>query len=234
MDAHLGQVLTHPPSGAVGDRRRLGAAVVCALALLGACGGGGGTGAPAPTSTSTSTSTTTAGGAGAPDASPTTTRADEAGAGGIDPLRSASTATVTVAATNRDTALLRAVRAARHEGYDRVVFEFANVLPGYRIGYVPRPVLADGSGAEVGVDGAHMVQVVFENALDADLSQESAPKTYTGPDRLRPGTPEVVELVRVGGFEGRLTWAIGLRDRVDFRVTTLASPPRVVVDVRNH
>ena len=197
--------------------------------MLGACGGepGGSQQAPA-----TSTSTTAA---PAPEpGGPTTTRADEAGPGGIDPLAGASTRTVTVAATNRDTALLRAVRAARHEGYDRIVFEFANVLPGYRVGYATRPVLADGSGAEVAVEGAHVMELVFENALDADLSKESAPRTYTGPDRIRPGTPEVVELVRTGGFEGKLSWVAGLRDRVDFRVTTLSSPPRVVVDVRNH
>jgi hypothetical protein len=74
----------------------------------------------------------------------------------------------------------------------------------------------------------------MENALDADLSRPSAPRTYTGPHRLAPGTPEVVELARTGGFEGVLTWAAGLRDRVDFRVTTLAAPARLVVDFRNH
>ena len=239
MNPVLGQVPARPPSGSGKDRpewarRRLAATIVGALALLGACGDGGGTGGPAGTASSTSASTSTTAAALPTPGPSATTRADEAGPSGIDAMRGASTATVTVAATNRETALLRAVRAARHEGYDRVVFEFGNVLPGYRVGYVARPVLADGSGQEVAVDGAHVVQVVFENALDADLSQESAPRTYTGPDRLRPGTPEVVELVRTGGFEGRLTWVIGLRDRVDFRVTTLTSPPRVVVDLRNH
>ena len=72
------------------------------------------------------------------------------------------------------------------------------------------------------------------NALDADLAEEGAPPTYTGPNRFSPGTPEVIELVRTGGFEGVLTWAIGLNDRVDFRVLTLQDPPRLVIDVRNH
>lgn len=181
--------------------------------------------------TSTSPATTTT--AAAPGAT-TTTKADEAGGGGIDPLTGASTATKSVAATNTETALLNAVRAARHEGYDRVVFEFRNVLPGYQIGYVDRPVRADGSGDEVTVAGDHVVVARFENALDADLTQESAPLTYTGPQRFSPGTPEVIELVRTGGSEGVLTWAVGLHDRVDFRVFTLMSPPRVVIDFRNH
>ena len=207
---------------------RLVVAVACALVLLAGCAGAEDAGKPDVAATST-----TPGSPPATDTSPTTL-ADEAGPGGIDPLAGASTATITAAATNPETALLRAVRVARHEGYDRIVFEFANVLPGYRVGYVQRPVRADGSGEEITVDGAHVMEAVFENALDADLSQESAPRTYTGPDRLRPATPEVVELARVGGFEGLLTWIVGVRDRVEFRVITLATPPRVVIDLRNH
>ena len=117
---------------------------------------------------------------------------------GIDPMDGASTDPVTVPATNTETALHTDVRAARHEGYDRVVFAFRNVLPGYDVRYIDRPVTADGSGDEVAVDGAYVVQVRMESALDADLEQEGAPPTYTGPTRFSPGTPEVVELVRTG------------------------------------
>jgi hypothetical protein len=152
----------------------------------------------------------------------------------IDTLPTASTKPVTVQPTNRDTALLTAVRAARHEGYDRIVFEFANAVPGYDVRYVPAPIHQDGSGEVVAVKGAHLLRVRMGNALDADLTKPSAPQTYTGPRRFDPGMPEVAELVRVGGFEAALTWVAGLRDRVDFRVTTLQSPPRLVVDVRNH
>jgi hypothetical protein len=153
---------------------------------------------------------------------------------GVDPLEGASDQPAVGASENTDTALLTAVRAARHEGYDRVVFEFADDVPGYDVRYADGPVQADGSGDEVPVDGAHVVVVRMENALDADLSEPDAPMTYTGPARLSPSTPEVSELVRVGGFEGVLTWAVGLADRVDFRVTTLTGPPRLVIDFRNH
>jgi len=139
-----------------------------------------------------------------------------------------------VRAKNTETALLTGVRAARHEGFDRVVFEFRNDLPGYDVRYVKRPVVQDGSGAEVAVKGGFVVLVRMENALDADLTQESAPLTYKGPNRLSPGTPEVVELVRTGGFEAVLSWAVGLNDRVDFRVSALRNPARLVVDFRNH
>jgi hypothetical protein len=153
---------------------------------------------------------------------------------GIDPMTGASTQPVRVPATNRRTALLTAIRAARHEGYDRIVFQFARAIPGYRVRYVKRPVREDGSGRRVPVKGGFVLRVRIDNASGADLTQESAPATYTGPLRFDPHTPEVAELVRAGDFEGVLTWVAGLRDRVDFRVTTLKAPHRLVVDVRNH
>jgi hypothetical protein len=153
---------------------------------------------------------------------------------GIDTLAGAGTKPVIAAARNQRTALLTDVRAARHEGDDRVVFEFAQSLPGYDVRYVQRPVRQDGSGKAVDVAGTYVAVVRMENALDADLTKPSAPRTYTGPLRISPGMPEIAELVRTGGFEGVLTWAVGVRDRVDFRVTTLTSPPRVIVDFRNH
>lgn len=202
-------------------RRRLGSfLLLAAVALLfGACGSNDDE-PSATTQATTGTQTVTQSGTGTVD--------------GIDPMDEASTDPVTVPATNEETALLTDVRAARHEGYDRVVFEFGNVVPGYDVRYVAKPVHADASGLVVPVAGNHVVQVRMENALDADLTHESAPPTYTGPQRFSPGTPEVVELVRAGGFEAVLTWVAGLNDRVDFRVLTLQGPPRLVVDFRNH
>ena len=171
-------------------------------------------------------------------ASPATTQAPTTGTttprGGIDTMPDASTRPVHVAAANEETALLTDVRAARPEGFDRVVFEFRNVLPGYDVRHVSRPIRQDGSGRIVEIAGSSVVRIQMENALDADLSRASAPLTYAGPRRFTPGTPEVVELVRSGGFEGILTWVAGLQDPVDFRVTTLAAPPRLIVDFRNH
>jgi hypothetical protein len=165
-----------------------------------------------------------------------TTRADE---GGIDPMNDASTTPVSVPVppdASGGAALLSAVRASRHEGYDRVVFEFTatSSLPGYSVSYVEKPATEDGSGKQVDVAGDHVVLVRMEHASGADLTKESAPQTYTGPTRFTPGTPEVTELVRTGDFEGVLSWAIGVHDKVAFRVTTLQDPARLVVDLQNH
>src|SRR4051794_33967265 len=201
--------------------------VVLALLALAGCGGESKRASNSATDPSTSETVTAP-----PETATGDTGTDTSG--GIDPLAGAGTDPVVAKATNTRTALLTAVRAARHEGYDRVVFEFANALPGYDVRYVERPVLEDASGRNVAVEGAAVLRVRMENALDADLSKESAPSTYTGPRRFSPGTPEVAELVRSGGFEGVLTWVIGVRDRVNFKASTLESPPRIVVDLRNH
>jgi hypothetical protein len=196
--------------------------VVVAVQVAG-CGGESDRGATTSPTTATSGATTQT-----PTTDTTTPQ------GGIDTMPGASTEPVHVPAANQETALLIDVRAARHEGFDRLVFEFRNVLPGYDVRYVSRPVRQDGSGRIVAIAGGSVVRIRMENALDADLSQASAPLTYTGPQRFTPGTPEIVELARSGGFEGVLTWVAGLQDPVDFRVTTLAEPPRLIVDFRNH
>jgi hypothetical protein len=146
-------------------------------------------------------------------------------------LEGASTTPVAWTSPITETALLTGVRAASHPGYDRVVFEFENGIPGYDVGYVEPPILADGSGDEVAVVGGAVLVVRMEPALDADLTQESAPPTYTGPTRFSPSTSTVVELVRTGGFEAVLTWAVGVDEKRPFRVTRLQNPARIVIDV---
>ena len=167
--------------------------------------------------------------------SPTPTTTD--GAGGIDPLEGAGTTPVEGAANGSDSALLDRLAVGRHEGYDRVVFQFKNVLPGYKVWYTTEPLKEDGSGNPVDVKGAAVVVVRMEPASGFDLNTGEGVMTYKGPRRIdgsAAGTSVVQELVRTGDFEAVLSWAIGLSDKVDFRVRTATSPPRLIVDFRNH
>lgn len=173
------------------------------------------------------------GGYSLPSSTPTATT----GTGGIDPLEGASTTPVEGAANGSDTALLERVAVGRHEGYDRVVFQFRNALPGYKVEYVQPPLKEDGSGNSVTIKGNAFLVVRMEPASGFDLSTGEGVMIYKGPRRLEgsaAGTSVVQELVRTGDFEAVLTWAIGLSDKVDFRVQTAASPLRLVVDLRNH
>jgi hypothetical protein len=193
--------------------------VVAALALLAACGDGGTGTSPTTAPGGATTSPTTAGSA-------TTTSA---------PLPGAATTPTSVAGTGPGpVALLRDVRAARQEGFDRIVFEFeGTTLPGAEVRYVERPVLEDGSGNEVTVAGEAVLQVRMRPASGVDLSGATFREAYTGPRRFGPsGTAVVQEVVRTGDFEAVLTWVAGLQARAPFLVSTLADPPRLVVDVR--
>lgn len=193
-----------------------------ALLAVSGCGGSNTSSPPTgassvPTSTSPTTSTT--------------------GTSGIDPLEGAATTPVEVAASGSDTALLERIAVGRHEGYDRVVFQFQNALPGYKVEYVQPPLTEDGSGKPVSVKGSAIVSVRMEPASGFDLNTGEGVLTYKGPKRIdgsSAGASVVQELVRTGDFEAVLTWAIGLSDTVDFRVQTATSPDRLIVDFRNH
>jgi len=195
---------------------------VTAATLLAAsgCGGSHKSSAP-PSGYSVSTST------------PTTTTT----ATGIDPLEGAGTTPVVAAATSSGTALLNRIAVGRHEGYDRVVFQFQNALPGYRVEYVQPPLKEDGSGKPVRVQGNAVVVVRMDPASGFDLNTGEGVMVYKGPRRIdasAAGTSVVQELVRSGDFEAVLSWAIGLSDKVDFLVRTATSPSRLIVDFRNH
>ena len=163
---------------------------------------------------------------------PTTTTT----ATGIDPLEGAGTTPVVAAATSSGTALLDRIAVGRHEGYDRVVFEFQNELPGYRVQYVQPPLKEDGSGNPVSIQGNAVVVVRMEPASGFDLNTGEGVMVYKGAKRIdasAAGTSVVQELVRSGDFEAVLSWAIGLSDKVDFRIQTATSPSRLIVDFRN-
>jgi hypothetical protein len=157
--------------------------------------------------------------------------------GGIDPLQGAGTNPAGGDAQGEGTSLLERIGVARHEGYDRAVFQFGNNLPGYRIRYRHPPFAEDGSGNPVDVEGSAFVEVRMEPASGFDLETDEGRLVYKGPKRIEGanvGTSVVRELVRTGDFEAVLTWVIGLSDRVDFRVRTLENPTRLVIDFRNH
>lgn len=126
--------------------------------------------------------------------------------------------------------LLTAVRAAHQPGYDRVVFEFEDDVPGYSVRYVERPISEDGSGHPVEVSGDSVIEVLMKDASGADLSGAELRLTYTGPNRIDPGTPVVTELVRTGDYEATLTWVIGVRGRPGFNVSTVTNN-RLVIEV---
>jgi hypothetical protein len=172
-----------------------------------------------------------------PPASGSTTSTAPAPATTTEPLAGADTTPVSAAATANDTALLERVALGRHEGFDRVVFQFrGDGLPGYRVEYATPPFTEDGSGDRVSVDGNAFVVVRMEPASGFDLNTGEGQIVYKGPKRVEgsaAGTTGIKEVVRTGDFEAVLTWTIGLEGKVPFLVTTASSPARLIVDFRN-
>jgi hypothetical protein len=175
------------------------------------------------TTTTAPRASTTAATSPATSRTPTTTAAPEDLSGfQTDPFRQERPATVPPVPT------VVGVRVARHDGFDRVVFDIDGALPGaVDVRPVDR-VVADGSGAAVAVAGRAFLRVRFEGAQAHDDQGRPTVAARTTAD-----LPAVEEAVLAGDFEGNVTVALGLNAPAPFRVLELSGPTRVVVDVRS-
>lgn len=135
-------------------------------------------------------------------------------------------------APSGDMAHLVAVTLGEDGGFDHLVLEFADRVPGYTVGYRPLPARADASGFEVPLPGANaMVQLTLNPATGQGWG--GGQPTYAGPSIVAGTTAVVTEVKSAGDFEATLTWVAGLRSTVPFRVLELESPPRLVVDFQH-
>jgi hypothetical protein len=196
--------------------RRCLAVVAAVVALVAACGDDDGSDQTSgePTSGTTTTS------------APTTTTPASTGPCAFD----GATDTVTGTAEG-EFFQLTAVRAARQPCFDRVVLEFREPgRPGYSVGYESRPIVMDGSGDPVAVEGAAFLVLRVDRASGFDAGANMP--SYTGPGRVAPAdTVQVREVVRTGDFEGVLTWVVGVDEPRPFIVQVLSDPTRLVVDI---
>lgn len=129
-------------------------------------------------------------------------------------------------------AQITAVRAAHNPGFDRVVFEFGPTsvgtygLPPWSLAVATQFIGT--SGRQVPVDGNAFLSVRISNASTVDPN--TGQQTFTQTD-LRPGLPLVREVKLIEDFERVMTWGIGLERLVCAKVSQLASPIRLVVDL---
>jgi len=126
---------------------------------------------------------------------------------------------------------LKKAAAAGQSGYDRVTFTLGggSAQPGWRVEYVTAPT-SDGSGEPVAVQGPKVLRVIIKDVGYPGDTGVPDPSVK----RFSPGdTSFVREVVLDTVFEGQYTSFIGVSSTKAFRVTRLAGPPRVVVDVRH-
>lgn len=125
-------------------------------------------------------------------------------------------------------ALLRAMRTARHDGFDRVVLDFgSDEAPGYRISYIDRPVRQCGSGNEVPVAGDGWLSITVQ---PANAHTEQGEPTIRERERA-PGLPVLLELKLICDFEAMVEVVAGVASPEQYRSFVLASPNRLVIDI---
>jgi hypothetical protein len=201
-------------------------ALLLAVLLAGACAGGGGedTAAIPPTD-----------GAPAPAAPATPVEGDSAVVPPADEARPepVAGASWTASAKRSDAAItgaavLRAMRTARHDGFDRIVLEFeGDAVPGHRISFIEPPAQQCGSGDPVTVAGAAVLMIAVEPAY---AHTEAGEPTVRERSRT-PGLPALVGLKLICDFEAVVELVAGLSSRTQYRVFTLGAPARIVIDV---
>jgi len=141
----------------------------------------------------------------------------------------ACTPSVTIAATT-DRAQITDVRVGTHDGYDRVVFEFAAGLPDALIEAVLPPLYADPSDQTIDVAGTAFLKVTMHGA--STITPDGG-VTYGGSTDFKPGFDQLAELIEGGDFEAVSTWYLGLNGGGCIRVLTLTNPSRLVIDIQH-
>ncbi len=132
----------------------------------------------------------------------------------------------------KESAIAAHVRSARHEGFDRVVFEFlGDQLPTYKIEYIDRPVRACGSGNVVPFVGDGWLSVRFTGA---QAHSPEGDATIPAKDRTQsPNLPIVKDLKMICDFEGEVEWVMGVASPNKYRLLELKDPMRLVIDIRH-
>ncbi len=198
---------------------RLLAALPLAAALIFACGDDDD--ASDPTATS---------GAGTPA---TAAPSETPGATGT-PFEGDTAPVTATAAPNLEPPLLQDVRAASHEGYDRIVFEFeGDGLPGYNVAYTT-DAIACGSGmdraTELG-DGTVPAAILRIQMQPANAHTEAG--EATAPLELEPNLSTIRAALITCDFEADVTYHLALTAEQPFAVSVLEDPPRLIIDIAN-
>jgi hypothetical protein len=128
---------------------------------------------------------------------------------------------------------LRVVRAAKQNGFDRVVFEFTGPMPNYSLKYLKGRVFDDEDGPHrIRIAGNAFIHVTF-NQLPADEVQAgfSSAKNFSPVGRLK--LRALFEVQEKTLFEGFYDFLLGIKSRRAFRVTELQDPARVAIDFKH-
>ena len=211
-------------------RRALAASAAASLLLLGACAPGAPTETPQSAAASPSGSSPTA--SATASATPEETPTSEPGLDATKPINadnwmSSVEGLPPVRSDDPAKALaLTGIRAARHEGFTRVVLEFSGEgTPGvWRAAWTDESV-EQGRGLPIQVEGGAVLDLVIDGT---PMTASNTP--YPGRTHTRAGD---LDIVSDGTFEDNTHVVIGAPTERQFQVGFLSNPSRLVVDIRD-
>jgi len=124
------------------------------------------------------------------------------------------------------------VRTGTHDGYDRVVFEFAGGIPEASLERAEPPFTQDASGAPIEVQGESFLRLLLRGGTK---QTDEGTSSYDGPTEFETGYPALVHLIEGGDFEAQSTWYFGLAAESCVRVLTLTDDgtARLVIDIEH-
>ncbi|MEV0201964.1 hypothetical protein [Nonomuraea sp. NPDC050691] len=209
-----------------------GLAVLAAVTPLAACGTGSGGAAtatisPDPTAPVRPGEDTATGPAATPAAPGTPAPTGTAGPDELAPTPlPTGTAPVRVERDRGEPVLVTGVRAARHDGFDRVVVDLKGGMPGYTVRWVDE-LEQDGSGKPFDLHGRPCLYVLL---TPAQAHTDDGAPTWTGAPLGGP-LGNVTRILKAGDFEGRVSAGIVAASKAPFRVREYTRPDRLVIDV---
>jgi len=120
----------------------------------------------------------------------------------------------------------RILRVARHDGFDRAVFEFADGVSSFSVSYQKPPILEEETMTPVEIKGTAVLVVSFQFYYGEKVD------IYQGFPKGELQLAVLREVKVIGSSEGVMEYALGLQGRHAFRVSTLTNPARLVVDIK--
>ena len=212
-------------------RRALAASAASCLLLLGACAPGAPTDAPQSAETSPSASHSPTASAAA-SATPETTPTYEPGLDATKPINadnwmSSVEGLPPVRSDDPAKALaLTGMRAARHEGFARVVLEFSGEgTPGVWRAAWTEEAVEQGRGLPIQVEGEAVLDLVIDGT-----PMTASESSYPSGTHTRAGDLDVVS---DGAFEDNTHVVIGAPTARQFQIGFLSDPVRMVIDIRD-
>ena len=212
-------------------RRALAASAATCLLLLGACAPGAPTDAPQSAETSPCASHSPTASATA-SATPETTPTSEPGLDATKPINadnwmSSVEGLPPVRSDDPAKALaLTGMRAARHEGFARVVLEFSGEgTPGVWRAAWTEEAVEQGRGLPIQVEGEAVLDLVIDGT-----PMTASKSSYPSGTHTRAGDLDVVS---DGTFEDNTHVVIGAPTARQFQIGFLSDPVRMVIDIRD-